>query len=293
MTKLLYPAIIAATLALLACSNPTPAPTNTTAPTQEPTPTAEPTPTNAPSPTPAPEATATPMPTPTRAPAATPEPPPTSAPAPTEPASTPGETPGDGMIAPLPLDDPEAVASELSDSELACLAGTADTGRLLQIFADPGLATPEEGTQLVTCLEDETLLRIFLTGFIGEAKPLTLETSECVRTGFEGIDLRSVMLAGSGGDEEAAMAGTMASFTMTLACLNEEEWLAIAPAMGMDPGERENLLCLMEELGGPEGFAQALSGEDESGMMAFFAASAECELQMYGGPGEGGNSSRN
>ena len=288
MTKLLWSTILVATLALLACSAPTQAPTNSPVSTQAPVPTAAPTPTNTPSPTPAPEATATTMPTATSAPAATPEPPPTTAPAPTEPASTPGETPGDGMLAPLPLDDPEAVASELSDSELACLADTADTGRLLQIFADPGLATPEEGTQLVTCLEDETLLRIFLTGFIGEAKPLTLETSECVRTGFEGIDLRSVMLAGSGGDEEAAMAGTMASFTMTLACLNEEEWLAIAPAMGMDPGERENLLCLMEELGGPEGFAQALSGEDESGMMAFFAASAECELQMDGGSGEGG-----
>ena len=310
MTKLLFLAIIAATLTLLACSAPTPAPTSNPAPTEAPTPIAAPTPvntpaptlepeatatptptaepTNTPSPTPAPEATTTPMPTATRAPATTPEPPPTPAAAPTEPASTPGEAPGDGMIAPLPLDDPEAVASELSDSELACLAGTADTGRLLQIFADPGLATPEEGTQLVTCLEDETLLRIFLTGFIGESGPLTLETSECVRTGFEGIDLRSVMLAGSGGDEEAAMVGTMASFTMTLACLNEEEWLAIAPAMGMDPGERENLLCLMEELGGPEGFAQALSGEDESGMMAFFAASAECELQMDGGSGEGG-----
>ena len=192
------------------------------------------------------------------------------------------------MLAPLVLDDPEAVASELSDPELACLAGTADTGRLLQIFADPGLATPEEGTQLVTCLEDETLLRIFLTGFIGEAKPLTLETSDCVRTGFEGIDLRSVMLAGTGGDEESAMAGSMAAFITTLACLSEEEWLAIAPAMDMDPSERDSLLCLTEELGGPEGMAQALSGEDESGMMAFFAASAECGLQMDGGSGEGG-----
>ena len=90
-------------------------------------------------------------------------------------------------------------------------------------------------TQLITCLEDETLLRIFLTEFIGEANPLTLETSECLRTGFEGIDLRSMMLAGTEGDEQAAMAGGMAAFTMTLACLSEEEWLAIAPAMGMDP----------------------------------------------------------
>ena len=310
MTKLLYPAIIAATLALMACSAPTPAPTNTIVPTEAPDPTAEPTntpvpapepedtatpsptaaptPMNTPSPTPAPEATATTMPTPTRAPAATPEPPPTPAPAPTEPARTPGETPREGMLASLVLDDPEAVASELSDSELACLAGTADIDRLLQIFAAPDLAAPEERTQLITCLEDETLLRIFLTGFIGESGPLTLETSECVRTGFEGIDLRSVMLAGTGGDEESAMAGSMAAFTMTLACLSEEEWLAIAPAMGMDPSERDSLLCITEELGGPEGMAQALSGENESGLMAFFAASAECELPMDGGPGEGG-----
>ena len=192
------------------------------------------------------------------------------------------------MLASLVLDDPEAVASELSDSELACLAGTADIDRLLQIFAAPDLAAPEERTQLITCLEDETLLRIFLTGFIGESRPLTLETSECVRTGFEGIDLRSVMLAGTEGDEESAMAGSMAAFTMTLACLSEEEWLAIAPAMGMDPSERDSLLCITEELGGPEGMAQALSGENESGLMAFFAASAECELPMDGGPGEGG-----
>ena len=192
------------------------------------------------------------------------------------------------MLASLVLDDPEAVASELSDSELACLAGTADIDRLLQIFAAPDLAAPEERTQLITCLEDETLLRIFLTGFIGESGPLTLETSECLRTGFEGIDLRSVMLAGTEGDEESAMAGSMAAFTMTLACLSEEEWLAIAPAMGMDPSERDSLLCITEELGGPEGMAQALSGENESGLMAFFAASAECELPMDGGPGEGG-----
>ena len=192
------------------------------------------------------------------------------------------------MIAPLMLDDPEAVASELSGPELACLAGTADTGSLLRLFADPDLATPEEVTQLVTCLEDETLLRIFLTGFIGEAKPLSLETSDCVRTGFEGIDLRSVMLAGSGGDEEAAMAGSMAAFITTLACLSEEEWLAIAPAMGMDPSERDSLICLNEELGGPEGMAQALSGEDESGLMAFVAPWAECALEMIGAPGEVG-----
>ena len=127
----------------------------------------------------------------------------------------------------------------------------------------------------------------------GEGGPLTLETSACLRTGFDGIDLRSAMLAGMEGDEEAAVADRMAAFIMTMSCLSEEEWQAIAPTMGIDPGEWESFLCVTEELGGPEGMAQALSREDESGLMAFFAASADCGLQMDGGAGGDGNTSRN
>ena len=66
------------------------------------------------------------------------------------------------------------------------------------------------------------------------------------------------------------------------------EFCTASDTMGMDPGERESLLCITEELGGPDGMAQALSGEDESGMVALFAASAECGLQMIGAPGGGG-----
>ena len=194
----------------------------------------------------------------------------------------PRETAGTGGIAPLRMDDPVAIASELSESELACLAGVADTGRLLQLFAAPELATPEEQTGLIGCLEDETLLRIFLTGLIGDTGPLGEESSACIRVGMEGVDLRSVMMAGMGGNEEAAMIGGMSAMFLTMACLSDEEFAAAAPALGMSPDDRESLQCVLEQLGGPEGMAETLGKGDESSFMALFGAAMGCGLQMQG-----------
>ena len=119
MHKLLFFAILVAMVALVACSDPTPAPTATPAPTNTPVPTA----------TPIPEPTATTVPTPV---------PPTAAPE-AEPTDEPESQMVEGMgpLMPLRLDDPLAIAEELSEDELACLAGSADIDRLLQVFADP------------------------------------------------------------------------------------------------------------------------------------------------------------
>ena len=192
----------------------------------------------------------------------------------------PRETTETGGIAPLRMEDPAAIAEELSESELTCLAGVAETERLLQLFAAPELATPEEQTGLIGCLEDETLLRIFLTGLIGDTGPLGEESSACIRVGMEGVDLRSVMMAGMGGNEEAAMIGSMSAMFLTMACLSDEEFTAAAPALGMSPDDRESLNCVMEQLGGPEGIAETLGKGDESSFMALFGAAMGCGLEM-------------
>ena len=192
-----------------------------------------------------------------------------------------------GGIAPLRMDDPEAIASELSESELTCLSESADTDRLLQLFAAPDLATLEEQGQLIGCLEDETLLRIFLTGLIGESAPLSEETSMCIRGGMQGIDLRLVMLAGNAGDAEAAMVGSMSALFLTLSCLNEEEFEAAAPALDMNPEDRESFQCALEQLGGPEGMAETLGSGNENSFMALFGAAMGCGLQI-GGEAPGG-----
>ena len=272
------PALIALVI-LLACGGgePTGAAADATVSpaTEAPTATAMPSPT--------PEPTATPKPTATTAPTATAVPEPEVTP---EPAAA-AQAPGTGAIAPLRLNDPLMVASELSESELACLAGVADIARLMEIFAAPELASPEERTMSIGCLEDETVLRIFLTGLIEGSGPLSLETSACIRTGWGGVDQRALMASGPEGGEEAAMVGSMSAFILTLMCLNEEEWQVAAARLGAAPEERENLQCLLEKLGGPEGFAETIGAGDESSFAALFGAIAECGVQM-GAPPPGG-----
>ena len=275
MTKLFYVVAMVVLVAILACGGEegTEAPTGTSAQQATVVGTTTPESTAKPLPTPTPEPTATPVPTPMPEPTLTPVPAPTEAPA---------VMTGMGAITPLLLDDPLAIAGELSEAELACAAGVADLSRLLQIFSAPEHASPEELTQLIGCLEDETVLRLFVTTIVGLEDPLSKETSECVRAGMEGIDARAVILSGMAGDEQAAMMGSMAAFTLILTCLNEEEFAAAAPALDIDPEEREGFLCLMGELGGADKLAAAFSGQDEQAMLALIGATISCGLEMEG-----------
>ena len=293
MSKLLWLVILFSIVVLLACSGETPTATPAAAPPASPTeaPAATPTPTAIVAPTVAPEPTATPAPTATPVPTATPAPTataePTPAPEPTGAADPGPPDGGDGRLTPLQMDSPEAIAAELSDSELACLAASADISRLLSLFESPELASPEEQTQLLNCLEDETVTRMFISGLIGDVGPLSVETSACINTGMKGLDIRSVMLSGVAGDEQGAMMGSMSAFFLTISCLNEEEYEKAAPALGMNPGYRESLQCVMQELGGPEGMAEILGSGDESALMALFPAALACGLSLEG-PSPGG-----
>ena len=261
MTKLFYVVAMVVLVAILACGGEdgTEAPTGTSAQQATVVGTTTPESTATPLPTPTPEPTATPVPTPMPEPTLTPVPAPTEAPA---------VMTGMGAITPLLLDDPLAIAGELSEAELACAAGVADLSRLLQIFSAPEHASPEELTQLIGCLEDETVLRLFVTTIVGLEDPLSKETSECVRAGMEGIDARAVMLSGMAGDAQAAMMGSMATFLTILTCLSDDEFAVAAPRLGVPVEDREGLLCLVDELDGPAAFAAAISGQDEQAMLA-------------------------
>ena len=190
---------------------------------------------------------------------------------------------GDSMsvITPLSVGNPLAFMSELSPNEQSCISTNADPQQLAAMLSESD-AAPEGAEEVVKCLEDETLLRLFITGLISLTAPLSVETSVCVRGGVEGIDLRSMMSGGADHDEQAAMVNSMSAFMVTLSCLNDEEYQAASAATGMDPGERENLQCAMEELGGPEGMAEALQSEDGSGVFAIMFAALGCGLQMEG-----------
>ena len=114
---------------------------------------------------------------------------------------------------PLPVTDPLAMASSFSESELTCLAGVSDLERLLQLFASPEQASSEERTKVLGCLEDETVLRYFLTVVVKASAPLSAESSGCIRTAVEALDLRTLIQSGTAGSEQAAMAALLGAFT--------------------------------------------------------------------------------
>ena len=270
--------------ALTACTTATPAPS----PTATPAPRGiAATPALLPN-TPEPEATATPTSFPeptttesTAAPRATP----TSTPPP-QPTVTSGPTPTPSpprALAPLEIQNAQEIRSALYQTEMDCIG---DPERLARTLAGPGTAPSEEQAELTQCLEDETLARLFLAGFVPGTEPLSLETSTCVRTAFEVIDPRKVMTAGLEGDPGTAMAGSMAALTVTIACLNDEEWEAASPEMGMRPEERAGMQCLMEALGGPREMAAAMRAAQEGDLTGLTKAEEECGLEMGPLPGQ-------
>ena len=272
MLKLFLTATITliVTLATLtACSDTTPAPEEVPTPIQVSSGTAAPASTDAPVSTPAP--TERPTAATKATPASTPTPEPTAIPAPP------------AVLAPLQALDISALLSELSANELACIGD--DAGKLVRSLTGPSSAPREEQAKLIGCLEDETVARIFLAGFAPGPGPLSLETSDCVRAGFAVIDPREVMTAGIEGDPGRAMAGSMAAFSVTTACLNDEEWAAAASRTGMGPGEREGMQCLLAQLGGPGEMAEAMIAAGEGNFTDLAQAGADCGMDM--GPASG------
>ena len=189
-----------------------------------------------------------------------------------------------GVLAPLQALDSSALLSELSDTELACIGDNPE--KLARSLARPGSAPREEQAKLIGCLEDETLARIFLAGFVPDPGPLSRETSDCVRAGFAVIDPRTVMTAGIEGDPGRAMAGSMTALSVTIACLNDEEWEAAASMTGMQPEEREGMRCLLDQPGGPGEMAEAMKAAGEEDFTDLAKARPACGLDMGPAPGQ-------
>ena len=212
-----------------------------------------------------------------------PPPAPTATPAPTAAPAKP--VPGEGAIAPLNLQDQQAMMSALSPEELGCILQNTNPLVLQKLASNPDAATPEEAEGFINCLGDEALLSLFLLPFTSQTGALSEETSACVRMGFGGFDLRALMLGSMAAeDDPAAVASGLTGFVVTLSCLNQDEWEAASPALELGPYNPDSLQCLLEKTGGMEGLTAMLS-PDAGPPIALFGAAAECNLAFMQGPG--------
>ena len=157
----------------------------------------------------------------------------------------------------------------------------------VQALAFAESITEEVAESALTCLENDTLLRLYLTPFLQQTGPLSAESSACIRSGFGETDFDSLLRFageeqdGPPADEMAMMAG-MTTFIVTLSCLDDDEFAKVAPSMELDPAEREGFACVLEYLGGPEEMA-ALMAPDAGPPIKLFEAAVACQLPLGGG----------
>ena len=273
-------ALLAALAALAACTGTTPLPETTVSPTSRAAPTEAPTPTMSPASTSRQTRGATVSPT------ATPVRPPTLAPKSTSlPTSEgEGETPT-GVLSPLNLRETEDINSELSGAEVACLMELGPILHLRWEWILPGPGDQEERVEIIGCLEDETVARIFLADIVMGARSLSLESSACVRAAFSEISPRSMLLAKVDGYPEDTLHSATVLYFITMACLSDEEWATADKPLREDSGIREVMRCMMEKVGGPGVMAAAMTNGEEGDQKVLSEAAADCGEKTGPTPG--------
>ena len=172
----------------------------------------------------------------------------------------------------------------MSKPEISCLKQAAGPGRLHEILRGVRVPVPEEEAWIVACLEDETLCGVFVAMLIGDPGPLSQDTSTCLRTGLEWVDLRELMTEDTRdrGQDDRAGAVLLSVYFTAVACLNQEEWDATAAGLGLNPGDQETFRCFIEAVGGPETLATALEGADDDGSVDLNRARLGCGLFFEG-----------
>ena len=237
-------------------------------------------------PTTTPVPTPQPSPTPTAAPIVAPTQAPTQE---VEGAGIDGRDPGSAEpLAPLAAQDSDAFLFDVSDAERMCLSDNIPSDGIALLATTPELATEAEREALLGCLEHDARLRLLLTPALNATGPLSVQSSACMRSSYAETDLAALMSSvtadpGTGPEAETAMAQGMIMFFVSLSCLNEEEFQTASAAMGLAPGERENFLCVLEQVGGQDALAALLIPSNEF-PAALFQAAFGCQFQMGGPP---------
>ena len=192
-----------------------------------------------------------------------------------------------GVIAPIDADNPQAFLATLPAAEQDCLTTNSDPMRVITLAGLPGaeIASPQEIADVIDCLGDDTLLRIFLSGILVDVGPLSTSSSDCIRAGFANLDLRPVLMTGDfasvpgyGLLKQAALFGNLRPYLLALSCLDRGEWFDGLQYFSMPDENWTILKCVKKIIGGPAALAAALQPLDGPIPQAFMNVESECLL---------------
>ena len=196
-------------------------------------------------------------------------------------------------LRPVELDDPQQFFAELSPEERSCLSDKGMGPRELVMLSDPPPGgSPDVTSAVMNCLQDDTVLRLFLTQLVGQVESFELETAECIQEGFVLLDLRELLAPSIAGQTSAnSLALNMAALAVSVDCFSDAEWENYAPRLGMVSGDRAGFVCLLEALGGPAELVAAMQSASLGEIPAeFIRAGQVCGLEDSRPTGWGGSS---
>ena len=172
----------------------------------------------------------------------------------------------------------QEMLGHLPQEELACLEEDFPIG---EVWQGPSMPMPEdmEATRaLFNCLSDESIARMMITPSFQEEDAVSPETAECIAQGPAGGIIRAIVTGTEPQEEPEAMMGTMLAAMMgmtvvMLDCLSDEEWAE----RGMEPGDRQMLDCISEQIDMEEMITAVLE-QDMEKLEQFGALTETCAM---------------
>ena len=186
------------------------------------------------------------------------------------------ETRIERQIKTLDIQDHLALNSGIPQGESQCARKYGGPQILVQ-----GTGDREEVKDVVDCLSNETLLRIFVSTMTARPTDLETDTSSCIRSGMRMMDLREIMGQIQGTDAEIINRAhsAIAGMTLTVSCLSDTEWEAANARLRTDGDMREEAVCVLKAMGGPAGMTKSI--EDQGPHMTVkltFQAHTTCKV---------------
>ena len=194
------------------------------------------------------------------------------------PAGNTVETEPANPIVTLNMLDSAALNAGIPQEEQACAERHGGPQMLMK-----GRAGREaEVEQVIRCLSDETLLRMFVSTMAFQEGSLDRETSNCIRTALDRVEIRRIIDSQNPNGPGARQAADTAVMGMiaTVSCMTEEEWNRSPMKKKVQESTKSTMACAMDAMGGADGLSETISKIGQEGAAAEMAqATATCKVE--------------
>ena len=149
--------------------------------------------------------------------------------------------------------------SHLSSAERACVIQDGNIQQITAVISDPLSISQEELATAITCLGEDSLTALYLSGIVPDLGLLTEEATACVYDGLqsEKFDMRGLMIGGVSGED--GMKYAAATSLVLIYCSGDADRAAMKYSLGIPPDEMQLMDCVVDSYDGPRDLVDTTS----------------------------------